>query len=224
MTELRRRTLDPRSNPRLHSCLYSIGMMAIGSLATIAVLATVGYTLASSVIAQFAEPITFGAAAAGPTPTELPLLTPPPTPTPMVDAAPEPTPRPTARYDVQLRISEPYLNVVANQSIPASGIGAGIDAVDLDIRPGNVIALRARPLGARDLALTFTGQMSLAGNRIEVTPLSSSLLLLPFRGQIAEVVEEAINARLNVYRTAVGFRILAIQTTESDLIADLRLN
>lgn len=224
MTEPLRRRFNPTPSPRLHSCLYSLGMMAIGGLATIVALGAVGYAMATSVIAQFSEPVSIGAGLAQPTPTELPVLAPLATPTPILDGAPEPTPRPPSRYDVQLRVSEPYLNVVANQSIPTSGIGAGIDAIDLDIRPGNVIALRARPIGTRDFALSFTGQLVLAGNRITVTPLSSSLLLLPFRGQIAEVIEEAINARLNAYRTAVGFRILAIQTTDTDLIADLRLN
>ncbi|GIW08159.1 MAG: hypothetical protein KatS3mg060_2964 [Dehalococcoidia bacterium] len=224
MTEPRRLRLNPTPSPRLHSCLYSIGMMAIGALVTLVTLAALGYTMLSNVVAQLAAPITYGAETGAPTATEVPSLLPVPTVTPVGEAAPQPTPPPVGRYDVQLRISEPYLNLVANQSIPTSGIGAGIDAVELDIRPGNVIALRARPIGARDLALSFTGQMSLVGNRIEVTPLSSSLLLAPFRDQVADVVEESINARMNAYRSAVGFRILSIQTTESDLIADLRLN
>ncbi|MCS6801034.1 MAG: hypothetical protein RMM58_04365 [Chloroflexota bacterium] len=214
---------DPTLSPPVHSCLYSLGMMALGAVGTLALLLLLGYAAAATIVAQFAEPVTFGASPAAPTPTELPVLVPAATPTPFPELLPEPTPRPPGRYDVQLRISEAYLNSVANQSIPTSGIGAGIDTVDLDIRPGNIIVLRARPVGARDLALSFTGQLSLAGNRIAVTPLSSSLLLLPFRGQIAEVVEEAINTRMNAYRNAVGFRILAIQTSETDLIADLRL-
>ncbi|MFN8532643.1 MAG: hypothetical protein U0556_03765 [Dehalococcoidia bacterium] len=223
MTHARRPSLNPRPSPPVHSCLYSVGMMSIGALLTVAALAGAGYLAFNNVIAQFTAPLTYQAAPAEPTPTQLPSIQALPISTPVVDPDPEPTARPTSRYDVQLRISEPYLNVVDNQSIPSSGLGAGVDAVDLDIKPGNIIALRARPIGARDLALTFTGQMSLQGNYISVTPLASSLLLLPFRGQVADVVEQSINARLNVYRNAVGFRILAIQTTESDLIIDVRL-
>jgi hypothetical protein len=212
----------PSVSPRAQSCLYTLGLLALGALLALGLLAgAAGLALAT---------FRFQAAPASPErqDTSLPLAPPavvPPAPaaTPIPELTPEPTPAPTGRYDVRLHLTEPYLGAIANQSIPRSGIGAGIEAVTIDLQPGNLLILHGRPSGAREFILTFTGQLGVQGDRITVRPLSSSLLLLPVQALIAETVEGVINARLDAYRSAVGFRLLALRTSESELVLDLQL-
>lgn len=152
------------------------------------------------------------------TPTVAPTATPNDTPIP-----PDPTAVPAGRRDVQIRIAESYLAVDVAIGLKNSEVGAAIEDSSLDIQPGNIAVIRARPKGSTSFALTFTSQLSLAGNRIVVTPLSSSALLTPFRGRIARTIEDNINARVDRYRENNSFRILSLTTTGDEVLIDLAL-
>jgi hypothetical protein len=157
------------------------------------------------------------------TPIPVPATpTPAAPPTPDNSGQPDSTATPIAgRRDVRVQLAETYLSTQVDAGIRASNVGGGIDESSLDVQPNNIVVIRARPKGSRDFALTFTGQLMLQNDRVVVVPISSSALLTPFRGTIAKILEDNINARIDSYRTSVNFRIQALSTSNEDVIVDL---
>ena len=204
------------------------GLVLIGIVAGVVLALSSGGVAVALLFFQTSAPRVEPLIDALPTQTAIPLPSGTPTvvPTPIPSDTPIPpelTPAVASRRDIQIHISESYLAVDVAAGLRNSEVGGAIEDSSFDIQPGNVIVIRARPKGSQSFALTFTGQLSLAGNRIAVTPLSSSALLTPFRGRIARTIEDNINARVDRYRENNSFRILSLSTTGDEISVDLAL-
>lgn len=213
--------MTQQSKPSRWSCagsvLYALGLYSMGFVTAVVLIIGGG----AIVVNRALNEVDTFLQTPQPTSTAIPIAeatqTPPP-PEPPPDSTPEPVPpATTSRYDVEVNVSQQYINYEAQKELSRRNIGIGVQSISFAFQPGNVFTLYILPVGSPNFYFTFTGQVILRDNQVLINPLSSSLLLSPFRGQIAEQMQAGISERLAEYQKTTPYTITSLATTNGGI-------